>query len=181
MGRASGGAAVRSLPSRLGRRIGAVAVVAALLLMPLSSTSVGAARSRVAGTFREVLDEPVPTNISPFLCNSTGDAESFQDLMYRPLYWCGLGSSTAIQYPLSPALPPVESANHERNTIDLRGWSFSDGQWVDAESAAFFLNLYNADPPGYCNYQPGFGIPDQLAGVSYPGGLTGSIVVLSFA
>jgi peptide/nickel transport system substrate-binding protein len=125
-----------------------------------------------------------PSDIFPFLSCADGfspaNVQQFQELLYRPLYWFGLGSSTAVQYPLSLATAPVFSGP-DQVTINLKGWQFSNGQAVDAESVAFFLNLFKADPSGYCGYTPGRGIPDHLASVSYPGGLGGDAVVLHFS
>ena len=100
--------------------------------------------------------------------------------MYRPLYWFGLGGSTAVQYALSPGNAPAFSAGNKTITISLKGWKFSDGQTVDAESVAFFLNLYKADPSSYCGYNTGYGIPDNVASVQYPSGLTGNSVKINF-
>ena len=33
--------------------------------------------------------------------------QQFQELMYRPLYWFGLGASSAVQFPLSLANAPM--------------------------------------------------------------------------
>jgi peptide/nickel transport system substrate-binding protein len=131
----------------------------------------------------EARGEP-PSDIFPFLSCANGytaaNVQQFQELLYRPLYWFGLGSSITVQYPLSLATAPVFSGP-EQVTINLKGWQFSNGQVVDAESVAFFLNLFKADPSGDCGYTPGRGIPDQLAGVSYPSGLGGDMVVLHFS
>jgi peptide/nickel transport system substrate-binding protein len=125
-----------------------------------------------------------PSDIFPFLSCANGfsaaNVQQFQELLYRPLYWFGLGSSTAVQYPLSLATAPVFNGP-EQVTINLKGWQFSNGQPVDAESVAFFLNLFKADPSGYCGYTPRRGIPDRLASVSYPSGLGGDTVVLHFS
>lgn len=107
-----------------------------------------------------------PNYIFPYMgCAyfSVANINQFEELMYRPLYWFGLGSSVAVQYKLSTADKPVFSNGDKTITITMKGWSFSDGETVDAESAMFFLNLYKADPSSYCGYNPGFGIPDQLS------------------
>jgi len=125
-----------------------------------------------------------PNYIFPYMgCQyfSVDNINQFESLMYRPLYWFGLGPSSAVQYPLSLAKAPVEAASHKAITISLKGWKFSNGQKVNAESVAFFLNMYKADPGSYCGYNVGYGIPDKLASISYPGGLGGSTVVLHFS
>jgi len=125
-----------------------------------------------------------PNYIFPYMgCQyfSVDNINQFEELMYRPLYWFGLGASSAVQYPLSLAAAPVEAPNHTTITINLKGWKFSNGQKINAESVAFFLNMYKADPTAYCGYNAGYGIPDKLASVTYPGGLSGNTVVLHFS
>jgi len=125
-----------------------------------------------------------PNYIFPYMgCQffSVDNINQFETMMYRPLYWFGLGPSSAVQYPLSLAAAPVESSNHRTITINLKGWKFSNGQKVNAESVGFFLNMYKADPTAYCGYNLGYGIPDKLASVTYPHGLGGSSVVLHFS
>ena len=162
---------------------GFAGVVAVAGLATASSAAVPPSPRAPSGTlvWAEAQDS-APSTIFPFeSCPdfSTANGPEFQELMYRPLYWFGLGASTAVQYPLSLASAPTFKGSTQL-TIDLKGWKYSDGQTVDAESVAFFLNLYRADPHGYCGYNAGFGIPDELSSVSYPGGLAGNAVVLHF-
>lgn len=100
---------------------------------------------------------------------SVSNLNQFQFEMYRPLYWFGLGSSTAVDYNLSLANAPKFSNNNTKVTIDLKGWKFSDGQTVNAEALMFFLNMYKADPTSYCGYNAGYGIPDDVASVTPSG------------
>jgi len=168
------------------RRSATAGLLAGLLAMGLAASSAsGAATARHASGTLTVAEQPsaAPDSIFPYLsCAnfSVSNTVQFQQLMYRPLYWFGLGSSPAVQYPLSLARAPVFSSGDTTVTVSLKGWKFSDGQVVNAESVAFFLNLYRADPASYCGYAAGFGIPDELSSVSYPGGLAGSTVVLHF-
>ncbi len=100
---------------------------------------------------------------------SVSNLNQFQFEMYRPLYWFGLGSSTAVQYGLSPANAPKFANNNTKVTITMKGWKFSDGTSVNAESLMFFLNMYKADPTSYCGYNAGYGIPDDVASISSSG------------
>jgi peptide/nickel transport system substrate-binding protein len=86
--------------------------------------------------------------------------------MYEPVYWFGLGASTAVQYPLSTATAPVFTNGDKTITIHMKGWKFSDGTVANAASVMFFLNMYKSDPTSYCGYNAGYGIPDQLASAS---------------
>jgi peptide/nickel transport system substrate-binding protein len=100
---------------------------------------------------------------------SASNLNQFQELMYRPLYFFGLGSSVAYVPSLSLAATPTVSKNGKTVTINLKGWRFADGQIVNAASVMFFLNLYDADPTSYGAYTPGVGIPDQVATASGSG------------
>jgi peptide/nickel transport system substrate-binding protein len=100
---------------------------------------------------------------------SASNINQFQQLMFRPLYFFGLGSTAAYVPSLSLADTPVLANANRTIILNLKGWRFADGQIVNAESVMFFLNLYDADPTGYGEYTPGIGIPDQVAGVSGSG------------
>jgi peptide/nickel transport system substrate-binding protein len=100
---------------------------------------------------------------------SASNINQFQQLMFRPLYFFGLGSTAAYVPSLSLAETPVLTNANRTIILNLKGWRFADGQTVNAESVMFFLNLYDADPTGYGEYTPGVGIPDQVAGVSGSG------------
>jgi peptide/nickel transport system substrate-binding protein len=113
-----------------------------------------------------------PNYIFPYMgCAnfSVSNINQFQNLMYEPLYWFGLGASTAVQYPLSTAKAPVFSNGNATITIDMKGWKFSDGTTIDAKSVMFFMNMYKADPTAYCGYNQGYGIPDELKSASGSG------------
>jgi peptide/nickel transport system substrate-binding protein len=100
---------------------------------------------------------------------SVDNTNQFQMLMYRPLYWFGLGSSVAYVPSLSLASSPKFTNGDKTVTITMKGWKFADGQTVDAQSVMFFLNMYKADPGAYAGYNPGYGIPDQVKNVSGSG------------
>lgn len=120
-----------------------------------------------------------PNYIFPYMGGqffSVDNINQFQQLMYRPLYWFGLGGSVAVQPKLSLAFMPVFTNNDKTVTITMKGWKFADGQVVDAQSVMFFLNMYKADPKSYAGYNPGFGIPDQLSSASG----SANTVVLNF-
>jgi len=168
------------------RRIVTTGLVVGSLTVGLTAATSGAAtRPKASGTITFAEGPGAnPNYIFPYMgCAyfSVDNINQFEDLMYRPLYWFGLGGSTAVQYPLSIAKAPAESANHEVVTIKLNNWHFSNGQAVDNESVAFFLNMYKADPTAYCGYNSGFAIPDKLAAYSEVGGAGGHEIVLHFS
>lgn len=113
-----------------------------------------------------------PNYIFPYMgCKyfSVSNINQFQEEMFRPLYWFGLGGSSAVQYKLSTGNAPVFSNGNKTVTIKMKGWKFADGQTVNAESVMFFLNMYKADPTSYCGYNGGYGIPDQVSTASGSG------------
>ncbi len=113
-----------------------------------------------------------PNYIFPYLsCSyfSVDNLNQFQELMYRPVYWFGLGASSAYVPKLSTADKPVFSNGDKTVTVNMKGWKFADGQTVNAQSVMFFLNMYKADPTNYCGYNKGYGIPDQVKSASGSG------------
>jgi peptide/nickel transport system substrate-binding protein len=114
------------------------------------------------------LNDVQPTWIWPFIpaaqYNSYNQQE-FEWLMYRPLYMFGdNGTSTAVNYSLSPAYAPVYSDGGRTVVITLKGWKWSDGETVDAQDVVFWLNMMRAEKAQYAGYAPGL-LPDNL--VSY--------------
>jgi peptide/nickel transport system substrate-binding protein len=157
-----------------------------------SATSASASSKSSTITFAEGAGAH-PNYIFPVVdCDyfSVANMNQFQYLMYRPMYYFGLGASVAVQPQLSSAALPVASNGDKTYTINLKGWKFSNGQTIDAQSVAFFLNMYKAfaAPVGGktpnagddCGYNKGFGIPDQIKSVAYPKGPTGNQVVVTF-
>jgi peptide/nickel transport system substrate-binding protein len=107
---------------------------------------------------------------------SVDNINAFQQEMYRPVYFFGLGSTANVVPSLSTAKMPVMSNGNKTVTITMKGWKFADGQTIDAQSVMFFLNMYKADPTGYCGYNAGYGIPDQVASATG----SGNTVTLKF-
>src|SRR5271167_2068410 len=106
-------------------------VVGSLTVGLTAATASGAATNPKASGTLTFAEGPGanPNYICPYLgCAyfSVDNINRFQDLMYRPLYWFGLGGSTAVQYPLSIAKKPVESANHLTVNVSLNNWRFSN-------------------------------------------------------
>ena len=149
-----------------------VVVVALVTSVPSSKPSPNSpASSPKIITFAEG-PGAAPNYIFPYMSAqyfSVSNINQFQQLMYRPLYWFGLGNSIAVQPQLSLASQPVFTNSNKTVTITMKGWKFADGQTIDAQSVMFFLNMYKADPKSYAGYNPGYGIPDQLSSVTGAG------------
>jgi peptide/nickel transport system substrate-binding protein len=93
---------------------------------------------------------------------STANLSLFQELMYRPLYWFGVGSNAEINYQYSLAKPPVFSNNNQTVTVDLnQNYKWSDGEPVDAQDVIFWMNLVKANKANWAAYVPG-AFPDNI-------------------
>ncbi|MGH3410409.1 MAG: ABC transporter substrate-binding protein, partial [Streptosporangiaceae bacterium] len=65
---------------------------------------------------------------------------------------------------LSPASAPVYSNGGKTVVINMKGWKWSDGETVNAQSLVFFLNMAEAEKANWDAYVPGL-LPDNI--VSY--------------
>ena len=152
----------------------AFSAVALALWVPATSGAMAASTITVAEA-----PGANPDYIFPFascLNDSPSNIGHFQELMFRPLYWFGVGPSAAESPALSLAAPPVYNKTNTSVTITMKGWKFADGQVVNAESVMFFLNMYASDPLGFCGYAQGMGVPDQVQSVTS----TGNAVHINF-
>jgi peptide/nickel transport system substrate-binding protein len=164
----------------LGRRklrLAAVAVVAVALLATAcsssgsNSSSTGTSGTKVTGgTASIALPAGVTYNwIFPFYAitnASVYNGQEFQWLMVRPLYMFGNDTPTnvTINYPLSPANPPVYSNGGKTVAVTMKSWKWSDGSTVDAKSVIFYLNMAEAEKANWYAYTAGL-LPDNI--VSY--------------
>ncbi len=87
----------------------------------------------------------------------------FQFLMYRPLYMFGnnTNDNVAINYPLSPASPPVYSNGGKTVVVNMKGWKWSNGEAVDAKSLLFYMNMAEAEKANWAAYSTGL-LPDNV-------------------
>jgi peptide/nickel transport system substrate-binding protein len=112
----------------------------------------------------------VPNWIFPFadLAHfSVANLTQFQYLMYRPLYWFGQVTTPAPSFDeqLSLASAPTFSSDGLTATIKLKGWKFSNGQTIDAQSVIFWMNMMKAEKANWAGYAPGY-FPDNVASYS---------------
>jgi peptide/nickel transport system substrate-binding protein len=87
----------------------------------------------------------IPNYIFPFTSStyfSVVNAENFQYLMYRPLYWFGNGASPTLNTSLSLADAPVYSGT--KVTITLKNYKWSDGTAVTAQDVLFWIHMMQA-------------------------------------
>src|ERR1700674_2774038 len=137
-----GGNSTMQLRRKLGLAMTLGAVAATMSLGLVAPTVSGAAPTGTI-TFAEGPGAN-PNYIFPYMgCQffSVDNINQFQQMMFRPLYFFGLGGSPAVQYKLSLAPAPKMSHGNTTATITLKNWKFADGQKVNARSVMFFLNM----------------------------------------
>lgn len=105
--------------------------------------------------------------IGPLTCFTSFNSSSFQDLLYRPLYWLGQGGRVGIDYQLSIGKRPVFSDHDTEVTIHLNHYMWSDGEAVTARDVLFALDLVKANKDEWEPYVPGQ-FPDNVASASAP-------------
>lgn len=94
------------------------------------------------------------------------NVQQFQELMYRPLYWFGVGSEPILNTSLSLADPPQWSNNNLTATVHLKSYRWSNGANLTPQNVAFWLGLDRTEKQNWAYYSPG-SIPDDLKSVTY--------------
>jgi peptide/nickel transport system substrate-binding protein len=109
----------------------------------------------------------VPNYIFPFASStyfSVVNAEYFQYLMYRPLYWFGNGATPTLNTKLSLADAPVFDGN--KVTITMKGWKWSNGETITAQDVVFWIHMMQAvAPEDWGAFVPG-GFPTNVSDVT---------------
>ncbi len=147
------------------------------------SSSPGPVRVSKGGTVSMGLPA-TPNWIFPFLSISHETVQNtfyFIDLMYRPLYWFGQveNPSPTLDERFSLAYAPVSPNGGRTVVIRLKGWRFSNGQRVDAESVIFWMNMLEAEPSQWAiSLEPEF--PYNVVSYAAPDGPRGEIVTITF-
>jgi peptide/nickel transport system substrate-binding protein len=157
-------------------RLAAVAAVGAVALIAAGCGSSGSPPGPSSGapvkggTVTVALPPSTTYNwIFPFYAitnASVYNENQFQWMFYRPLYMFGANSNTnvTVDYPISPADAPVYSNGGKTVVVNLKGWKWSDGEAVDAQSVIFFMNMAKAEKANWYAYATGL-LPDNV--VSY--------------
>jgi peptide/nickel transport system substrate-binding protein len=155
--------------------VAVAALVAAGCSSSSSSPSTSSSGTPVkGGTVTWALPAGVTSNyIWPFAAitqSSVYNSNQFQWLMYRPLYMFGnnTDSNVGINYPLSPASQPVYSNGDKTVTITMKGWKWSNGEPVDADSTLFYIHLAMAEKANWLAYAPGL-LPDNITSATASG------------
>jgi peptide/nickel transport system substrate-binding protein len=139
-----------------------VAAMAALAAGCSSSSPSAVGTTPISGGTAVFAEPPssTPNYIFPFTSStfcSDINTFDFQYLMYRPLYWFGVGAAPTVNYKLSLAYPPSYSGTQV--TIKLRHYMWSDGTAVTASDVAFWLNMESVEAADYCAYT---GFPSSI-------------------
>src|SRR5215469_7239491 len=101
---------------------------------------------------------------------SVYNINQFQYLLYRPLYMFGgnTNNDVGINYSLSPASQPVYSNGGKTVTVTMKGWKWSNGEPVDANSALFYLHMAMGNKANWYAYAPGL-LPDNVTSATASG------------
>jgi peptide/nickel transport system substrate-binding protein len=157
-------------------RLAAVAVTAAVALTATACSSSSSSSGSTSGTPVKggTATVALPPSVTyswiwPFYSITNAGVyndNQFQYLMYRQLYMFGNNTNTSVSvnYPLSPASPPDFTNGGKTLVINMKGWKWSDGETVNAQSLIFFLNMAKAEKSNWDAYVPGL-LPDNI--VSY--------------
>ncbi len=87
--------------------------------------------------------------------------QQFSALMWRPLYWFGVGDSPKINYALSIGEPPVYTNGGKTVTVTLKHYVWSNGTPVTSRDVIFWMNLLKANRADWGDYTPG-DFPDNV-------------------
>lgn len=139
-----------------------------------SSSSSGPGASANTATF--ALPPATTANwiwpFAPIADFSVTNAGSFQELMYRPLYWFGDSKgSPALDESLSLAKLPVYSDGGTTVTIKLKSYKWSNGEKLTAQDVLFWFNMEKAEKANYAAYVPGQ-FPDNVVSATAPNSTT---------
>jgi len=104
-----------------------------------------------------------PNYIFPMMGGAYFSVSNFQliYLLFRPLYWFGVGNTPALNGSLSVAMRPVYSNHNQTVTIQMKGYKWSNGETVDAKDVVFWMNMLKADATSWAGFAPG---PSQFPG-----------------
>ena len=156
-----------SRPKVRGRILAAGVAALALVAAACSSSSTpsSSGTTPVKGGTAVWAEQPAqqPTYIFPYVNSqniSNTNLFNLQYLMYRPLYWFGVGDAPKVNPTLSVANQPTISGRTV--TITLKHYMWSDGTPVSAKNVMFWLNMELAEPTNYGAYT---GFPTNVSNI----------------
>ncbi|MGD0439443.1 MAG: ABC transporter substrate-binding protein [Acidimicrobiales bacterium] len=154
------------------------AVVSAVFVLALGASSFATTSKAPAAQVTHMVKVPggtltvaegaaaAPNYLFPMMGLEYFSVSNFQLIynLFRPLYYFGVGNTTALNTGLSVAYPPVYTNNGRTVTIKMKGYKWSNGETVDAQDVVFWMNMVKANATSWAGYAPG---PGQ-----YPGNVT---------
>jgi peptide/nickel transport system substrate-binding protein len=164
------------------RRLGTVAAIAAAGLIAAGcggsggggggTSSSGGTKVKGGTATQYVIAGTQANYIFPFMSLtyfSVYNSQFFQNMFYRPLYFFGGNNqSVNVNYPLSPANAPVYTNGGKTVVINMKGWKWSNGETVDANSVLFWLHMMVAEEKNWAAFSPG-GIPENITSMKATG------------
>ncbi|HEX4222313.1 MAG TPA: peptide ABC transporter substrate-binding protein, partial [Pseudonocardiaceae bacterium] len=157
--------------TRLALALGAAALAGAALVTACGGGSSSSGGTPINGgvlNYAEVAGAS-PAAIFPFVDGAdslTNNTIQFQYLMYRPLYWQGSGTSPNVDYTKSLAQKPTYTGNQV--VVNLKNYSWSNGEKVDATDVMFFMNMLAVEKTKFGQYVKGE-FPDNVTNVQATG------------
>jgi len=150
---------------RLRAALCAAGLLAAVYGSAVTTATPAKAATKASGGTAYWAEAPssAPNFIFPFMSSryfTTANVEQFQQLMYRPLYWMGTGSTPALNESLSLASAPVYGPGNTV-TVTLKPYKWSDGETLDAQDVMFWMNMLHAAKADWAAYVPG-AFPDNV-------------------
>ena len=146
-------------------------LLAAALVAATLAVGTGTAAAQTGATVKFALPPATTPNyifpMMPGADSSNANSFNLQQLLFRPLYWFGLGNRPVVNYTLSLAYPPVYSDGGRTVTINLKPYRWSDGYAVTSRDVGFWMNLLIANKQQWFAYVPG-AFPDNVARITYP-------------
>jgi len=104
--------------------------------------------TKILGGVINVAETPqaAPTYIWPYEngTNFSTVNSFFDETMFRPLYFFGDNGNPNVDPTVSIGETPVWSADSKTVSVTLKDWKWSNGEAVDAQDVALFMNIYKA-------------------------------------
>ncbi len=135
--------------------------------LALAPASVSGAATPTTVTYAELPQTP-PNYIFPFMSLayfSVYNISTFQDLMYRPLYWFGNGTTPNLNLSISLAQNPTYATDSKSVVVNLDPYKWSNGETVTAQNVMFWMNMLHAEKANWAGYSSG-ALPDDVASIT---------------
>ena len=94
-------------------------------------------------------------------------------MMFRPLYWFGVGSTPNLNPSISLAYAPKYTNNSRTVTVNLKAYKWSNGLPVTSRDVLFWMNMLKANATSWAGFAPGPGqFPGDVKNVTTPNATT---------